>query len=385
MRTRSVSLVILATLSILAFATFVMLGQPVTIAKAAPAGAPLLQAATPTPAPTSTPPAQTLPTQYSPESVGVVAGVFVLLALLFVLLFWWSNKLDQAGYLGSLYRDTLEEIEYGRLVTALREKLEKGQYHQEVEQDSEWLKQYPEPLPPPELQEVGYWEMPDWGRTDPFSGYGTSTGTGGPGGPLPTLDPKVQQLQREHYQKVQAWRRQVNIEATRRYRQELSEGRQKAKEQAGRAVSVDLSVLRGRGSEFVLEFTTVVVIIFAAVALGVLRILDTQQIGTLLAAIAGYVLGRATSRTQTKTGEGVVTETETRTQVNITELAELLQAVRGTAPSTPPPTPAPPTPPPTPPTPTPEPTPTPPTPPTPTPEPTPKPEPTPEPGPESKA
>ena len=59
---------------------------------------------------------------------------------------------------------------------------------------------------------------------------------------------------------------------------------------------VDLSVLRGRGAEFVLEFTTVVVIIFTAIVLGILHILDNQQIGTLLAAIAGYVLGRATTR-----------------------------------------------------------------------------------------
>jgi hypothetical protein len=106
MRTRLVYPILLAICSILVFAAIFTLSQPVPSAKAAPAGAPQLQAATPTP--TSTPPAQTLPTQYSPESVGVVAGVLVLLALLFVLLFWWSNKLDQAGYLGSLYRDTLE-------------------------------------------------------------------------------------------------------------------------------------------------------------------------------------------------------------------------------------------------------------------------------------
>src|SRR5271166_4742589 len=51
----------------------------------------------------------------------------------------------------------------------------------------------------------------------------------------------------------------------------------------------------GRGPSFVLEFTAIVVIIFAAVTLGILGVLSGQQIGTLLAAIAGYVLGKATS------------------------------------------------------------------------------------------
>jgi hypothetical protein len=67
-------------------------------------------------------------------------------------------------------------------------------------------------------------------------------------------------------------------------------------------MNVDLAVLRGRGAEFVLEFTTIVVLIFAAIALGILGILETQQIGTLLAAIAGYVLGRASTRTRGASG-----------------------------------------------------------------------------------
>jgi len=46
----------------------------------------------------------------------------------------------------------------------------------------------------------------------------------------------------------------------------------------------------------VLEFTAIVVIIFAAVILGVLGLLGDQQIGTLFAAIAGYVLGKSVAR-----------------------------------------------------------------------------------------
>jgi hypothetical protein len=258
--------------------------------------------------------------------------------MLFGLLFWWSNKLDQAGYLGTLYRDTLEEIEYGRIATALREKFDKGEYHREVYQDGDWLKGNQEPIPPAEIPDEGYYRdgstYSDYG-TPPGDAGGYSSGSTSGIGSNPGQDQiKLQQLRSDYYQKYRVWNRQYDLEAKRRHSLELGKARGKAKERAASAISsVDLSVLRGRGSEFVLEFTTVVVIIFAAFALGVLRILDTQQIGTLLAAIAGYVLGRATSRTQTKTGEGVVTTTDTRTGINTTEIAELLRAVG--APTTP--------------------------------------------------
>ena len=80
------------------------------------------------------------------------------------------------------------------------------------------------------------------------------------------------------------------------YTQDLKELQKEATDQADRALDVDFSTLRGQGPEFVLEFTAVVVVIFAAVILGVLNVLKNEQIGTLLAAIAGYVLGRATTR-----------------------------------------------------------------------------------------
>lgn len=63
------------------------------------------------------------------------------------------------------------------------------------------------------------------------------------------------------------------------------------------------AMLRGQGPQFVLEFTALIVIIFLAVVLGVLGVLKEQQIGTLLAAIAGYVLGKATIPRATAAGE----------------------------------------------------------------------------------
>jgi hypothetical protein len=62
------------------------------------------------------------------------------------------------------------------------------------------------------------------------------------------------------------------------------------------------------------------VIIFATIVLGILGILETQQIGTLLAAIAGYVLGRATSRTRSGTSEKAGSEEEKQMPVSTREL-----------------------------------------------------------------
>ena len=58
----------------------------------------------------------------------------------------------------------------------------------------------------------------------------------------------------------------------------------------------DFASLWGQGPEFVLQFTAVVTIIFAVIALGILNQIGREQAGTILAAIAGYVLGHATGR-----------------------------------------------------------------------------------------
>ena len=95
------------------------------------------------------------------------------------------------------------------------------------------------------------------------------------------------------------------------YREDRQAVEQKATNAAALALQADFSALRGRGPEFVLEFTAIIVIIFAATILGVGGVLDSNQIGTLLAAIAGYVLGKAASRSPaSSTTVQVIKETE---------------------------------------------------------------------------
>jgi hypothetical protein len=56
---------------------------------------------------------------------------------------------------------------------------------------------------------------------------------------------------------------------------------------------MDVSSLGG-GWVFVLEFTTIIFIVFAVLALGLLGVLTAEPIATILAAVAGYVLGKST-------------------------------------------------------------------------------------------
>jgi hypothetical protein len=86
-------------------------------------------------------------------------------------------------------------------------------------------------------------------------------------------------------------------------RKRYSEARQKAEIEAqGRAekkvpASIDISLLGG-GWSFLLEFSTVIVIIFVLLCLGLLGTVTGKDIITVLAAIAGYVLGKASSVAQ---------------------------------------------------------------------------------------
>jgi hypothetical protein len=66
--------------------------------------------------------------------------------------------------------------------------------------------------------------------------------------------------------------------------------------------TMDISLLGG-GFSFLLEFSTVIVIIFTLLILGVIGSLGGNEISTILASIAGYVLGKATSAGKEGTSE----------------------------------------------------------------------------------
>jgi hypothetical protein len=234
--------------------------------------------------------------EYSAGALGFAALLVVLLGFLFFMLLGWSHRLDQASYLGNVYEESVEDFEYKRLAVTPTERWERNEYHREIASDPAWREKHPEPTRP---EGVERWYRDPWSAGTRPPGLGE--GMGGLGGDAPSEE--LRQKQQEYNRAMRQWEDMVRAEAHARYRNDLERARSRARERAALATSVDLAALRGRGAEFVLEFTTVVVIIFAAVVLGVLRVLGTEQIGTLLAAIAGYVLGRATTRTRDGGGQ----------------------------------------------------------------------------------
>jgi hypothetical protein len=295
-----------ATRSILSVVLFALvvggaLTGPPDISAAEPTGREVQAPSAPTTPPSAQIPREVRITSYSREAVGLVAGVFCLLAVLFVILLWWAGRLERASYLGTLYRDTVEDLEYRRLIAPLSEKLANNGYVEDVLQDKEWLSANPQPNFP-EARQFSRLRRRGRGST----GIPVGTGAGGPAtSPRPpsygrrimppaTTEEEVRERQREEErerqreeererqreeafqrreqlrQEYEDWEAKVEDEALARYRNDQREARTKAAARADESMNVDLAVLRGRGAEFVLEFTTIVVLIFAAIALGIL-------------------------------------------------------------------------------------------------------------------
>lgn len=259
---------------------------------------------------------------YSFYTMIVVLALILLLGVLFYTLLLWSHRLEQASYLGVIYRDSVKDSEFRRLAAILYDKYS-GPYNEyvaEVLQDNDWLQK--NPPPPMGHLKINLYDLA-FPRPEEYNPYDTSLGA------YPLWDPgdTIGAVIRAERAALDDWMRQkVYKEAYERYLKERKEAREEAERRADLATKIDLGVFRGRGSEFVLEFTTVVVIIFAVIMLGTLGVLETEQIGTILAAIAGYVLGRASTRSRAGT------ETETKiTPPPGKDIVDIINAVRGTA------------------------------------------------------
>ena len=273
--------------------------------------------------------------RFSAGQIGLASSIIALLAFLFFLLFYWQQRGEQAGYFGRIYQDTVKNLELGRLAVPIDEKWSNKTYLNELLRESsdrarKWLSDEKNAKPAPSdrlgelAQQLGFsadlrdmaeelpWilereaEFPVKAGTTRMPGFGNAWDSAGaarpsataaaePGGPS---DPRAEyeDLRGKYRAQQRTWATRAAAEAWNWYQNDRKSLNQEAESQAKRALNIDFSTLRGRGPEFVLEFTAVVVIIFSAVILGILSVLKEQQIGTLLAAIAGYVLGRATTR-----------------------------------------------------------------------------------------
>jgi hypothetical protein len=267
--------------------------------------------------------------RYSKEAVGISVLMILVLGLLFVLQLYYSHRLDQTTYLGEVFRESVLNFESSRLEAQHRDKWAKGGYVQDAVNN--------EPPPPLESELEKLDEHFGDGqlrflRERVFVGaigLGVSQSpfdnslTGGLGISLPGLPSKHQEpqdqpegvssmLSAKSYESMsdgfkrslRDWQDRIKTTAYSTYQKDLKDDQTKAEANTKSAIdATEASLLRGQGPQFVLEFTALIVIIFLAVVLGVLGVLKEQQIGTLLAAIAGYVLGKATSPRATATQE----------------------------------------------------------------------------------
>ena len=269
--------------------------------------------------------------QYSLEAVGLVLLMIVLLGLLFILLMNWMRRREMSGYHGDVYKESIEKFELRQLLTPYEDDWNNKKYHKravtkiDLPKESEELKKlainlrlYDEidrvkrnirdfTLPyrilgdsPPPLR---YWKKDPWDESDLDKSSDSEKTSGKSTKEQMKRDFDV--LFSQYKADVEEWTDKVGTAAYEIYEKDIEKAKRKAEHRANRLIDdMDLSALRGRGAEFVLEFTAVVVIIFAAVILGILEILGEQQIGTLLAAIAGYVLGKATTESRRSRNDG---------------------------------------------------------------------------------
>lgn len=214
----------------------------------------------------------------------LVAGLLVLLALLFWLMLYYSHRLEQSGYAARQIKEALYPLMRQRLLGPIDERWNDGGFHREVMSDPEWTKQRPEPPPPQDVAaRVGVQEalrqLHEFGRIRTLMPGSSNEETG----------PYIRTLR--------AYGQEVQREAQRRRDMAVQQAESKAMdESSGFVRNTDIGTFFGRGPEFVLQFTAVVTIVFAVFGLNVLQQLHSEQAGTILAAIAGYVLGQAARR-----------------------------------------------------------------------------------------
>lgn len=258
-----------------------------------------------TPTPTPTPITQII---YDPFGLILVSGLFLLLGYLFWLMLKYSHRLDQTSYVANLYTAALSSVERLRLSSPVEEAWEKKRYHEATVQDSQWL----EKNKPPQTEDADV-------RSDYRVRYALQSllESGWVGSLPPGLgssgSPEKEEKVRLYLGELAGWQRSIlHVEARRRYKEELQTKQKQADKMASQALgSIDLALLRGQGPHFVLQFTAVVVIIFATVALAILDRLNPEQAGTILAAIAGYVLGQAAYRVSQQTAESAKVSQQT--------------------------------------------------------------------------
>lgn len=211
-----------------------------------------------------------------------VLAVFVLgtcLACIYAV-FFFGRRLQTSAYLRDSLVEGAKQLELKTLLSELRDRAIKGP----LDHNSP---------PPDRYGPTGRLWQPDiYGTIQPpypdDYHYGEET----------EEEKERQERHQEELKLYNAWKKWESEERA-RYETLRQKAEAEALERAEKKIprSIDISLLGG-GWAFLLEFSTVIVIIFTLLIFGILGTLEGTEISTILAAIAGYVLGKATAGTK---------------------------------------------------------------------------------------
>jgi hypothetical protein len=252
--------------------------------------------------------------RYARDPLILVGVVMLVLGGLFYLMVAYSNRIAQTGPLGTQVTDALITIKQQQIVKALDEKWSNGGYHRELVGNKAWLSQNPFP-PVPDNLSTDYSVEAARRQLLQSGGIGTlMPGLTDPwGAPAENAD-EISKARTAYHQRLRSWETSVLDQAARQqYGKDRSDSLAAARSRTGHDALAffDYGSLSGQGPEFVLQFTAIVTIIFAVVALGILQRLGEDQAGTILAAIAGYVLGQAVRNARSTTSQAPQPQTST--------------------------------------------------------------------------
>ena len=221
----------------------------------------------------------------------LVTFVLVVLALLFWWVFIYTQRLEQTSFVGRLLMQTLYSAELQKRISEVEANWNSGQYQRDVINDETWFSAQKLPQRPSDAEPIADIAMDQLKRNGRLGGLPPGLAIG------ENTSNYLTELRNWAYTELDRKANSLRLEAIKRSEEE-------AKKESEKALGeLDFSVVMGRGPEFILQFTAVVTIVFVVLALGIVGKLDSQQAGTILAAIAGYVLGQASSRREPRQKE----------------------------------------------------------------------------------
>lgn len=206
----------------------------------------------------------------STQQTVLIAGVLMVSVICIYMVFFFGRRLQGSAFIRDSLVSTARQEEIRSLLREIDERCMQGPLD-------------PEDQPPP-----------DFGPPQQLWTSGIYVSYEERLGQAPTGDtPEQRQAREKKLETCRAWEKRERARKKTLTDAAAVEAAKRAEARIPRAM--DISLLGG-GWSFLLEFTTVIVIIFTLMVLGIAGIVLGKDITTILASIAGYVLGKATSQ-----------------------------------------------------------------------------------------